>query len=89
MHFAQQVGAQVIFRGLRAEADFGYEFQMTSINQQLNRDIETVFLMADPRHQAIASSLVKEVASLGGDISAFVTPHVAESLLAKLAVRRA
>lgn len=88
MHFAQQVGAKVIVRGLRAVADFEYEFQMTAMNQQLNRDIETVFLMADPRHQAIASKLVKEIAVLGGDISAFLTPHVAERLLAKVAAEQ-
>jgi pantetheine-phosphate adenylyltransferase len=88
MHFAEEVGATVIVRGLRAVADFEYEFQMTAMNQQLNRNIETVFLMADPRHQAIASKLVKEIAVLGGDISAFVTPHVAEKLLAKVAEQR-
>ena len=88
MHFAQQVGATLIVRGLRAVADFEYEFQMTAMNQQLNRDIETVFLMADPRHQAIASKLVKEIAVLGGDISAFVPPQVAERLLAKVAEGR-
>jgi len=88
MHFAEEVGATVIVRGLRAVADFEYEFQMTAMNQQLNRDIETVFLMADPRHQAIASKLVKEIATLGGDVSAFVTPHVAERLLTKVAESR-
>jgi pantetheine-phosphate adenylyltransferase len=65
-------------------ADFEYEFQMTAMNQQLDRDIETVFLMADPRHQAVASRLVKEIAKLGGDVSKFVTPGVAERLLAKV-----
>jgi pantetheine-phosphate adenylyltransferase len=84
MSFAQEVGAGVIVRGLRAVADFEYEFQMTAMNQQLNRDIQTVFLMADPRHQAIAARLVKEIARLGGDISAFVTPGVAARLHAKL-----
>ncbi len=88
MHFAEEIGASVIVRGLRAMADFEYEFQMTAMNQQLNRDIETVFLMADPRHQAIASRLVKEIAGLGGDISAFLTPHVAGKLLAKVAEQR-
>jgi pantetheine-phosphate adenylyltransferase len=87
MHFAEDVGARLIVRGLRAVADFEYEYQMTAINQQLNRDIETVFLMADLRHQAIASRLVKEIATLGGEVSAFVTPHVAEKLLAKVAER--
>ena len=83
MHFAEQVGAQIIIRGLRAVADFEYEFQMTAMNQQLNRKIETVFLMADPRHQAIASRLVKEIARLGGEIDRFVTPGVAERVRAK------
>jgi pantetheine-phosphate adenylyltransferase len=81
MHFARSVGAQMIIRGLRAVADFEYEFQMTAMNQQLDRDIETVFLMADPRHQAIASRLVKEIVVLGGDISSFVDPAVATRLL--------
>ena len=83
MHFAREVGASVIVRGLRAVADFEFEFQMTAMNQQLNREIETVFLMADPRHQAIASRLVKEIARLGGDISAFVPAGVATRLKAK------
>lgn len=84
VHFAREVGASVIVRGLRAVADFEYEFQMTAMNQQLDRDIETVFLMADPRHQAIASRLVKEIAKLDGDISAFVPPQVAAKLRAKI-----
>jgi len=83
MRFAEEVGASVIVRGLRAVADFEYEFQMTAMNQQLNREIETVFLMADPRHQAIASRLVKEIARLGGDITAFVPPKIATRLRAK------
>jgi len=84
VHFAKEQGAQVIVRGLRAVADFEFEFQMTAMNQQLSRDIETVFLMADPRHQAVASRLVKEIAKLGGDISSFVPPNVARHLLAKV-----
>ena len=84
MQFAQEIGAEVIVRGLRAVADFEYEFQMTAMNQQLNREIETVFLMADPRHQAIASRLVKEIARLGGEIGGFVTPNVADRLRAKV-----
>ena len=85
MKFAERQGASVIVRGLRAVADFEYEFQMTAMNQQLDREIETVFLMADPRHQAIASRLVKEIAALGGDVQKFVPSGVAEQLLAKLA----
>ena len=74
---ARDVGAQLIVRGLRAVADFEYEFQMTAMNQRLNDDIETVFLMADPRHQAIASRLVKEIARLDGAIDSFVSPAIA------------
>ena len=87
MHFAEEVGAQVIVRGLRAVADFEYEFQMTAMNQQLNREVETVFFMADPAHQAIASRLVKEIAVLGGNIAGFVPPAVAVRLKDKLAQR--
>ncbi len=83
MKFAEECEAQIIVRGLRAVADFEYEFQMTAMNQQLNREIETVFLMADPRHQAVASRLVKEIARLDGDITAFVPPRVAAAVRAK------
>lgn len=84
MHFAEELDASVIIRGLRAVADFEYEFQMTAMNQRLNQDIETVFLMADPRHQAIASRLVKEIAQLGGTITPFVSPSVETRLLARV-----
>ena len=77
---AQDVGAQVIVRGLRAVADFEYEFQMVGMNRALNDRIETVFLMAEARHQAIASKLVKEIARLGGDVTKFVTPPVRAAL---------
>ncbi len=77
MHFAESLDASVIIRGLRAVADFEYEFQMTAMNQRLNSEIETVFLMADPRHQAIASRLVKEIARLDGKIESFVSPAIA------------
>ncbi|MEL6756968.1 MAG: pantetheine-phosphate adenylyltransferase, partial [Pseudomonadota bacterium] len=83
MHFAEQENVNVIVRGLRAVSDFEYEFQMTAMNEQLNREIETVFLMADVKHQAVASRLVKEIARFGGDISPFVTPGVKEKLLEK------
>ena len=78
---ARDVGAQVIVRGLRAVADFEYEFQMVGMNRVLDDSIETVFLMAEARHQAIASKLVKEIARLGGDVSQFVTPPVNAALL--------
>ena len=84
MHFAEELDAAVIVRGLRAVADFEYEFQMTAMNQRLNQDIETVFLMADPRHQAIASRLVKEIARLDGKIDSFVPPAVAERVRQKV-----
>ena len=81
---AHDVGAQLIVRGLRAVADFEYEFQMVGMNRSLDNSIETVFLMAEAKHQAIASKLVKEIARLEGDISKFVTPDVANRLLSKL-----
>ena len=84
IHFAREIGAAVIVRGLRAVADFEYEFQMTAMNQQLEREIETVFLMADPRHQAISSKLVKEIAQLGGDVTRFTSPRVKDALMAKV-----
>ena len=77
---ARDVGATVIVRGLRAVADFEYEFQMVGMNRALDSSIETVFLMADARRQAIASKLVKEIARLGGDVSSFVTPPVQQAL---------
>jgi len=80
LHFVEKVGASVIVRGLRAVSDFEYEFQMAGMNDKLNPDIETVFLMADPQYQTIASRLVKEIARLGGDISQFVTPEVERRL---------
>jgi pantetheine-phosphate adenylyltransferase len=87
MSFAEKIGARIIIRGLRAVSDFEYEFQMAGMNMQLNRDIELVYLMAGAEHQAIASRLVKEIASLGGDISAFLPVHVADRVRAKFAAR--
>lgn len=77
---ARDVGASMIVRGLRAVADFEYEFQMVGMNRALDASVETVFLMADARRQAIASKLVKEIARLGGDVSKFVTPAVERAL---------
>lgn len=82
---ARDVGASVIVRGLRAVTDFEYEFQMVGMNRALDASIETVFLMADARRQAIASKLVKEIARLGGDVSKFVTPLVEQALRARFA----
>ncbi|WP_370338948.1 pantetheine-phosphate adenylyltransferase [Parvularcula marina] len=84
MSFAEDCKADVIIRGLRAVSDFEYEFQMVGMNSFLNEEIETVFLMADARYQAIASKLVKEIARLGGDISSFVPDTVVPKLLKKV-----
>ncbi len=81
---ANDVGAQIIVRGLRAVADFEYEYQMIGMNRALDSSVETVFLMADARYQAIASKLVKEIARLGGDVSKFVTPLVNHALKERL-----
>jgi pantetheine-phosphate adenylyltransferase len=84
MDFATREGASIIVRGLRAVADFEYEYQMAGMNQQLNDRIETVFLMADVSLQPIASRLVKEIAIYGGDIVKFVTPAVAVDVMARV-----
>ena len=86
--FARKVGAGVVVRGLRAMTDFEYEFQIVGMNQRLAHDIETVFLMADPRYLSIASKLVKEVAMLGGNVTPFLTPHVAELLVQRCAEKK-
>ena len=86
MKFAESVGAQIIVRGLRAVSDFEYEFAMVGMNHKLNPAIETVFLMADPTHQAIASRLVKEIARLQGSVAQFVPPEVEGRLKAKFGV---
>ena len=87
MDFAVEHGACMIVRGLRAVSDFDYEFQMASMNAKLNAGVETVCLMASDKHQFIASRLVKEIAMLGGDISAFVSPRVADLLVERRAGR--
>lgn len=84
MDFAEAQCASVIIRGLRAVADFEYEYQMAGMNQQLNDGIETVFLMADVSLQPIASRLVKEIAIYGGAIGKFVTPSVEADVLARI-----
>lgn len=85
MDFATSQNAQVIVRGLRAVADFEYEFQMAGMNQQINNRVETVFLMADVALQPIASKLVKEIALFGGEIGKFVTPAVRDEVVARVA----
>jgi len=85
MRFAERQGASVIIRGLRAVADFEYEYQMAGMNQQLNARIETIFLMADVSLQPIASKLVKEIAMFGGESASFVSPAIREEVLARVA----
>ena len=87
-HFARQVEATVIIRGLRAVSDFEYEFQMATMNARLEPDIETVFLSASERQQFVASRLVKEIARLGGDVTEFVSPRVAAALAERFAEKK-
>ena len=82
--FAEKQGAHVVIRGLRAVADFEYEFQMASINKRLHGELETVFLMAAEQQHFVASRFVKEVARFGGDISSFVPDNVAKILATKI-----
>ena len=82
--FAQEVGAQMIVRGLRAVSDFDYEFQMTGMNRRLDASIETVFLMASETNQFISSRFVKEIARLGGDITSFVPKLTLDRTLARI-----
>ena len=89
MRFAEKQGASVIIRGLRAVADFDYEFQMVGMNRRLDQEIETVFLMASETNQFIASRLVKEIAFLGGEIGSFVPKLTLERTLAKVKARKA
>ena len=83
VHFGQEEGASCIFRGLRAVSDFEYEFQMTGMNARLAPELETVFLMAADKYQFVSSAFVKEIYSLGGDISEVVTPNVEQALHSK------
>ncbi|MEG1561531.1 MAG: pantetheine-phosphate adenylyltransferase, partial [Raoultibacter sp.] len=83
--FAERVGAHVVVKGLRAITDFEYEFQMTALNYQLNKEIETFFVMSPPQYMYLSSSIVREIASLHGDIDQFVPPCVKGALEAKFA----
>lgn len=85
--FAQEVGAKMIVRGLRAVSDFDYEFQMAGMNYRLNPGIETIFLMASETHQFISSRFVKEIAQLGGDISSFVPKRTLDHTLKRLGIQ--
>jgi len=84
VEFARQCGAQVILRGLRAVSDFEYEFQLAGMNRKLAADIETLFLMPAEQYTYISSSLVREIAALGGDISSFVHPRVMDALVERM-----
>ena len=83
IEFAAECGANVLVRGLRAVSDFEYEFQLASMNRHLNETIETLFMTPDERYSFISSTLVKEVARLGGDVSSFVSSEVADALVEK------
>ena len=85
IHFAREINASLIIRGLRAVSDFEYEIQMANMNARMEPNVETIFLMASDRHQFIASSLVKDIARLGGDTSQFVSKKVFERLKRKFA----
>ncbi len=80
VHFARDVGASSIVRGLRASSDFEYEFQLTGMNAKLDPEIETIFLMASDKWQFVSSSFVKEICEMGGNVDQFVTPQVVEKL---------
>lgn len=88
IHCAEEVQANFIVRGLRAVSDFEYEYQMVGMNRAMNDSVETVFLMADAHYQAIASRLVKEIARLGGDVSGFVPPRIAEALIERFEAQK-
>jgi len=89
IQFAQSIGARMIVRGLRAVSDFDYEFQMAGMNHRLDETIETVFLMASETNQFIASRFVKDIATMGGDISSFVPPLTLERTMARVKGRSA
>lgn len=86
--FARQQGAKAILRGLRAVSDFEFEFQLASMNRRLDAEFETIFLTPSEEHTFISSSLVREIASLGGDISGFVSPDVVQALQDRTADRK-
>jgi len=83
MEFLREQGAQVIVRGLRAVSDFEYEFQMAGMNRSLHPDVETVFLTPGEQYMFLSATMVREIASFGGDVSKFVHPMVAEKLTLK------
>lgn len=85
--YCRRVGASVILRGLRASTDFDFEFQIGLANMDMAPAIETVFLLTDPKHIFISSSLVKEIASNGGDVSRYVPPRALQAMTAALAAR--
>lgn len=88
VNYAKSIGANVLMRGLRAVADFEFEFQLASMNRRLNPQIESIFLTPAEQYAFISSSLVREVAKLGGDIAPFVHPRVEAALAAKFASRK-
>jgi len=89
MHYVEKRGAEAVIRGLRAVSDFEFEFQLALMNRKLNERVETIFMMPKETYTFLSSRLVKEIARLGGDVSAFVPEQVRVALLAKLEVSRA
>ncbi len=87
VHYARQVGAQVLVRGLRQGSDFEFEFEMALMNRRVTPEIDSVFLMTANEYQFLSSSLLKEAAQMGGDIAGLVPDHVAVALLERLRVR--
>ena len=83
--FVREQKAHIVVKGLRAITDFEYEFQMTALNYQLDKELETLFIMSTPQHMYLSSSIVREIASLGGDVSQFVPPCVNEALVKRYA----
>jgi pantetheine-phosphate adenylyltransferase len=88
MEFVHSVGASVVLRGLRAVSDFEYEFQMAGMNRNLYPDVETIFLTPAEQYQFISATIVREIATLGGDVNKFVLPRVARALEAKVGGKR-
>src|SRR2546428_12029711 len=87
MDFVHSVGAKVVLRGLRAVSDFEYEFQMAGMNRNLHPEVETLFLTPGDQYMFVSATIVREIASLGGDVEKFVQPHVARALAAKVGKR--
>jgi pantetheine-phosphate adenylyltransferase len=83
VHFVREVGSRIMLRGLRTTSDMEYEFAMSLTNLTLDPEIETVFLMAEPEHSHVSSTLIRQIATFGGELSKFVPPEVEQALLGR------